>query len=56
MRDAVLYVFMSESGHDEDVAVKDTLTGAEMKFRLAAQRARLVMLDRKSGKVVAEYK
>ena len=55
LRDAVLYLFASESGADEDLAVKDKLTGAEMKFRLPALRARLVMLDRKNGKVIGEY-
>ncbi len=52
MRDAVLYLFMSESGQAENVAIKDRLTGAELKFRLPAQSARLVMLGRKDGKVV----
>jgi hypothetical protein len=55
MRDAVLYLFMSESGQDEDIAVKDKLTGAEMKFRLPAQRARLILLNRKDGKVIGRY-
>ncbi len=56
LRDSVLCLFMSESGQDEDIAVKDKLTGAEVKFRLPAQRARLIMLSRKDGKTIAEYK
>ena len=39
---AVLYLFMSESGRDEPIDVRDKLTGAEIKFTLPEQRAALV--------------
>jgi aryl-phospho-beta-D-glucosidase BglC (GH1 family) len=53
--DAVLYLFMSESGSDEPIAVRDKLTGAEIKFTLPEQRAVLVLLNKKDGKVIGKY-
>ena len=52
---AVLYLFMSESGRDEPVDVRDKLTGAEIKFTLPEQRAALVLLNKKDGRVMAKY-
>ncbi|MGA9567811.1 MAG: hypothetical protein WBS19_19960, partial [Candidatus Korobacteraceae bacterium] len=52
---AVLYLFMSESGRDEPVDVRDKLTGAEIRFTLPEQRAALVLLNRKDGKVIGKY-
>jgi hypothetical protein len=53
--DSVLYLFMSESGQDEDVDITDKLTGARMNFRLPTQRARLVLLNKKDGSVLSRY-
>ena len=52
---AVLYLFMSESGRDQPVDVRDKLTGAEIKFMLPEQRAALVLLNKKGGRVLAKY-
>jgi hypothetical protein len=52
---AVLYLFLSESGRDEAIDVRDRLTGAEIKFTLPEQRAALVLLSRKDGKVIGRY-
>ena len=54
-QNAVLYLFMSESGRDEPIDVRDKLTGAEMKFALPEQRAVLVLLNRKDGKMIGKY-
>ncbi len=54
-QDSVLYVFMSESGRDEPIDVRDKLTGAEIKFTLPEQRAALVLLNARDGRVVAKY-
>jgi hypothetical protein len=54
-QDSVLYVFMSESGRDEPIDVRDKLTGAEIKFTLPEQRAALVLLNKKNGRVVGKY-
>jgi hypothetical protein len=51
----VLYLFMSESGRDEPIDVRDKLTGAEIKFTLPEQRAVLVLLNKKDGRVLAKY-
>jgi hypothetical protein len=52
---AVLYLFLSESGRDEPIDVRDRLTGAEIKFILPEQRAALVLLSRKDGTVIGRY-
>jgi hypothetical protein len=52
---AVLYLFMSESGRDEPIDLRDKLTGAEIKFTLPEQRAALVLLNKKDGHLMAKY-
>jgi hypothetical protein len=52
---AVLYLFMSESGRDEPIDVRDKVTGAEIKFTLPEQRAALVLLNKKDGHVIGRY-
>ena len=52
---AVLYLFMSESGRDEPIDVRDKVTGAEIKFTLPEQRAALVLLNKEDGRVIARY-
>ena len=54
-RDSVLYLFMSESGRDEPIDVRDRITGAEIKFTLPEQRAALVLLNKKDGRVIGRY-
>ena len=46
---------MSESGRDEPIDVRDKITGAEIKFTLPEQRAALVLLNKKDGRVMAKY-
>lgn len=53
--DSVLYLFMSESGSTEEIDVTDRLTGAHIKFELPAQRARLLLLSRNNGDVLARW-
>ncbi|HEY4961637.1 MAG TPA: hypothetical protein VII29_12320, partial [Terriglobales bacterium] len=54
-QDSVLYLFMSESGRDEPIDVRDKITGAEIKFTLPEQRPALVLLNKKDGRVIAKY-
>jgi len=53
-QDSVLYLLASESASAENISVHDKLTGADIKFTLPAQRARLILLDR-AGHVRARY-
>jgi hypothetical protein len=53
--DSILYLLMSESGRDEDIDITDKLTGARINFRLPAERARLVLLNKKDGIVLSRY-
>jgi hypothetical protein len=55
MQDSILYLFVSESARDEDIAIKDKMTGADIRFRLQAQRATLVLLDKRTAKVIVQY-
>ena len=55
LQDSVLYLFMSESGRDEPIDVHDKTTGAEIRFTLPEQRAALVLLNKKDGRVIARY-
>jgi len=55
-KDSLMYLFVSEGARDEQIAIKDKVTGADFNFRLAAQRARLVLLDRKTRKVLADFR
>jgi len=54
-RDAALYLFESESAEDERIAVRDAETGAKFDFRLGSRRARLELIDRKSGSRIAAF-
>jgi hypothetical protein len=54
MQDSVLYLFVSESGADEEINLRDKTTGAELRFRLPPQRATLKLLDKRTGKVIAD--
>jgi len=53
--ESVLYLFVSESASDEEIDVKDRATGSSLRFRLPAQRASLVLLRKRDGKVLARY-
>lgn len=55
MNHAVLYLFASESSQDEQIHLRDKLTGTNLKFTLPALRTRLLLLDRATGSVLASY-
>jgi len=55
LKSAVLYSFSSESMDDQEVDIKDGITGANLHFRLPAQRGAVVLLDRANGRVLASY-
>lgn len=55
LENGVLYVLESESNLDADLSIHDNATGADFKWRLPAQRAAVVVLDRKSKQLVAKY-
>jgi hypothetical protein len=52
---SVLYLFVSESGTDEEIAIRDKASGAELRFTLPAQRSRLVLLRARDAQVMARY-
>jgi hypothetical protein len=53
--DALLYLFVSERAGEEEITLSDRETHAEFRFRLASRRARLLLLDRQSNKVLASF-
>jgi endo-1,4-beta-mannosidase len=55
MKDSLLYLFVSESSRNEDIDLRDKLTGAHLKLTLPALRTNLLLLDRPTGAVHASY-
>jgi hypothetical protein len=53
LKDAVLYSFSSESLNDQQVDLRDNLTGAHMMLQLPAQRGAAMLLRRSDGHVLA---
>jgi hypothetical protein len=54
-KDSVLYLLVSESSADRAIDIRDKLSGASLKLTVPASRTKLVLLDRGTGAVVAEY-
>ena len=55
MNNTVLYLFVSETSRNENIDLRDKLTGAHLKLTLPALRTSLLLLDRASGAVLASY-
>lgn len=55
LKDAVLYSFSSEQFAPQDVDIEDAVTHARVHFELPAQRGAVVLLDRRTGAVLAEH-
>jgi hypothetical protein len=55
LKDAVLYSFSNESLGEQGVDIVDAVSKGRMHFTLGPQRGALVLLNRKDGKVLAEY-
>jgi len=53
--ESVLYLFVSESAQDQPVDITDRVSGAHMAFTMPAQRSRLVLINKKTGKEIARY-
>jgi hypothetical protein len=53
--DSVLYLFMSESAQDQPIDITDRTSGAHIAFTMPAQRSRIVLVNRKTGKEIARY-
>jgi hypothetical protein len=55
LKDAVLYSFSSEQFAPQNIDIEDAITHARLHFSLPAQRGAVVLLDGKSGAVLASY-
>ncbi len=53
--DSVLYLIVSESANAEQLDVRDRLTGAQTRLNLPAGSSRLILLDKKSGRILAQF-
>jgi hypothetical protein len=51
----VLYVFISDSAEDSEIALRDKFTGARLNLGLRGQHAALALIDRQSKTVAARY-
>ncbi len=55
LADSVLYLIVSESANEEEIAVRDRTTGAEIKTKLAPGRAQLWLIDKSGGQILARF-
>jgi hypothetical protein len=55
LADSVLYLIVSESANEEEISVRDRLTGANIHAKLAPGRAQLVLVSRSGGQVLARF-
>lgn len=51
-KDAMLYLFVSESTHDQAIDITDRATGAQLSFNLAAGRARLAIIRKSDHSII----
>lgn len=55
LKDAVLYLLSSESSDDQELNFRDSVSGGRIKLRLPASRTAVILLNRKTGQVIAAY-
>jgi hypothetical protein len=46
---------ISDSADDSQIALRDKLTGAQLRLQLPGQHAALALIDRQSKVVIAKY-
>lgn len=52
MRDAILYLFVSESPHDQQLALTDLKTGVDLSFLLKSGQARLAIIRKSDHSII----
>ncbi|MGB7434580.1 MAG: hypothetical protein WBR26_09070 [Candidatus Acidiferrum sp.] len=55
LQNAVLYIFENESDQDDNLNLRDPITGAQFLVRLPAGRAALALIDKNTKQIVAKY-
>ena len=55
LEDAVLFIFESEFSQDQEINIRDEVTGTELKFKLPSERAALALISKKTKQIVAKY-
>jgi hypothetical protein len=55
LQDSVLYVFISDSADDTNIALRDKLTGVRLNLQLPAQHAALALIGVKEKAVITKY-
>jgi hypothetical protein len=55
LADSVLYLLVSESAIENEVSINDRLTGGEIRARIAPGRAKLILISKTGGKVIARF-
>jgi hypothetical protein len=53
--DSILYVFVSDAGHDQQIELHDKATGVTMNFNLSAEHAAVALIGKKEKAVIAKY-
>ncbi len=55
LNDSVLYLIVSESANAESLDLRDHATGAQIRLDLPPGSSRLILLDKKSGRSLAQF-
>ena len=55
LQDSVLYVLISDSADDANIALRDKLTGVRLNLQLPAQHAALALIGVKEKAVITKY-
>ena len=55
LADSVLYVFVSDSGSETPIALRDQATGVALTFTLPAEHAALAVIGKKEKKILVKY-
>ncbi len=55
LQDSVLYIMVSDSADDEQIDLRDNLTGAWLTLRLPSQHAAIALIGVQSKQVIARY-
>jgi Beta-galactosidase len=55
LENAVLYIFENESDQEDNLSLRDPITGAQFPVRVPAGRAALALIDKKTKQMVAKY-
>jgi hypothetical protein len=55
LQDSVMYILASDSADDEQIDLRDNLTGAHLSLRLPSQHAAIALIGQQSKQIIVKY-